>query len=213
MIKIRVCDMRAAGKPGYVARVVGSDRQFLNAASYEGHGSSAKHINYEISESESGIYEICDANYGGRKRSISYMAVNNGEFSEFYSLQDAILWMEPKQPAIEPIKVETVVEPDAAKPDVRIKSITQHPNTAKARAILRVENLSGDASKYFLPKLKQHVPDREWNEGKRAWDVPVASAMFLREQIEACSIRTEGIRKPLRFELSNAAKTAMAIDW
>lgn len=75
---IEVCDMRAANKPGYVARISESrEKHFLIAKSYSSHGASAKQVCYEIVDD--GIYEICDANFGGRKRKISFIVVKNGE--------------------------------------------------------------------------------------------------------------------------------------
>jgi hypothetical protein len=39
MISITVCDMRGAGKPGYVAKLIGKQKSFLTAKRYDKHGS------------------------------------------------------------------------------------------------------------------------------------------------------------------------------
>jgi len=55
-MEISVCDMRGAGKPGYVAKLLdGNELGFLSAKSYSSHGSSRKTVTYEVSESEYGI--------------------------------------------------------------------------------------------------------------------------------------------------------------
>lgn len=80
MITRTVCDMRGAGKPGYVAKILDNrDKSFLVAKSYDRHGTSAKNVTFEITED--GIYEICDANFGGRKRRITFILVQNGEIT------------------------------------------------------------------------------------------------------------------------------------
>lgn len=77
VIEVTVCDMRAAGKPGYVAKIVNNQKQFLQSRKADSFTTSAKNVHYEISED--GVYEICDANFGSRKRSVSFIEVKNGE--------------------------------------------------------------------------------------------------------------------------------------
>lgn len=69
--------MRGRGKPGYVAKIVDRQKQFLNPKTYSVHGTSAKQLTYEFKED--GIYEVCDANFGGRRRNISFIKLENGE--------------------------------------------------------------------------------------------------------------------------------------
>jgi hypothetical protein len=89
-MEITVTDMRAAGKPGYVAKIVDSQKQFLQAKSHSNHGSSAKQITYELTDD--GIYEICDGNFGGRKRNINFIKFESGEvIQESENLADLIL--------------------------------------------------------------------------------------------------------------------------
>jgi hypothetical protein len=80
MLEIKVDDMRAAGKPGYVAKIVNGEKIFLNTSEQNKYGSSKVTKLYQISED--GIYEICDANFGGRKRSINFIKVENKEIVE-----------------------------------------------------------------------------------------------------------------------------------
>ncbi len=90
MLEIKVDDMRAAGKPGYVAKVVNGEKIFLNVADQDKYSSSKVTKLYQISED--GIYEICDANFGSRKRSINFIRVENGEIAEeSENLNDLIL--------------------------------------------------------------------------------------------------------------------------
>ena len=69
--------MRAAGKPGYVAKIENGQKNFLTNRKADSFTTSAKDVHYEISED--GIYEICDANFGGRKRNIKFLKIENGE--------------------------------------------------------------------------------------------------------------------------------------
>lgn len=79
-IQITICDMRAAGKPGYVARIQDGQKAFLNSRKADSFTTSAKDVHYEISED--GIYEICDANFGERKRNIRFIKVESGNIVE-----------------------------------------------------------------------------------------------------------------------------------
>lgn len=76
-MEITVTDMRARQKPGYVARLVKGDRQFLSAKSCSHYGTSAKECIYDIQED--GFYEICDANFGSRQRHVKVIQFINGE--------------------------------------------------------------------------------------------------------------------------------------
>lgn len=99
MITITVCDMRAAGKPGYVAKLNGTQKGFLHAKGYSKHGTSAKNVTYEIDESvesNHGLFEICDANYGGRKRRISYLAIAPHGWEEFTDKAEAEAYLQAK---------------------------------------------------------------------------------------------------------------------
>lgn len=78
-IQITICDMRAAGKPGYVAKIEGTRKDFLSNRKADSFTTSAKNVHYEISED--GIYEVCDANFGSRKRNIYFIQVENGEIT------------------------------------------------------------------------------------------------------------------------------------
>lgn len=79
-IEIKVSDMRAAGKPGYVAKIVNGEKRFLQTASQDKYGGSKNTKSFEISED--GIYEIRDANYGGRKTNSNFIRVENGKIVE-----------------------------------------------------------------------------------------------------------------------------------
>lgn len=89
MIEIKVQDMRFRGKPGYVAKIVNGEKQFLHG-DCDDHSASTKNLTYQIVED--GIYEICDANFGSRKRDISFIKVVDGEItSETDSLAELLL--------------------------------------------------------------------------------------------------------------------------
>jgi hypothetical protein len=192
MVVVEICDMRSSGKAGYVARLGKSDRVFLRASGYpDGHGGSTKRLQFEISDP--GLYEICDANYGGRKRKISYLAIlPGGEFEEFESRKDAENYLNP--PAAQ--KAEPV-----DRPDVKIGRLKD--------GRLKVELLSDAAFKFFLPDLKSRVPGRVFNQASKCWVVPPNSVLQLREVIEERTDRTNGIRACLRFDLSEGTKMAM----
>lgn len=89
MGEIEICDMRGAGKPDYVAKIDDRrEKHFLVATKYTNHGTSAKKVTYTITED--GIYEVCDANFGGRKRKVTYILVENDKaIFESESLQEA----------------------------------------------------------------------------------------------------------------------------
>jgi hypothetical protein len=90
MVEIQVDDMRGRGKPGYVAEIVTGEKVFLNAKSQNCYGASRVTKTYEINKD--GIYEVCDANFGGRKRNIYFIKVENGEIIEkTYNLIDLII--------------------------------------------------------------------------------------------------------------------------
>lgn len=87
-IQVTVCDMRAAGKPGYVAKIENGQKSFLTNRKADSFTTSAKEIHYEISED--GIYEICDANFGGRKRNIKFIKVEDGEIAQEAEMLSAL---------------------------------------------------------------------------------------------------------------------------
>lgn len=76
---IKVDNMIAAGKKGYVAKIEGGDRQFLRASEQTGYGYSRQVLAFEITED--GIYEIQDANFGGKLRR-DYIKIQDGEIIE-----------------------------------------------------------------------------------------------------------------------------------
>jgi len=75
-IKIQVDDMISAGKRGYLAKIENGKRFFLPTIDRTGYGHSKQILFFEISED--GIYEIQDANFGGR-RNRQCIKVENGE--------------------------------------------------------------------------------------------------------------------------------------
>lgn len=78
MIEITIDDMRAAGKAGYVAKISsGGDKQFLHPQVRSGHSSSRERLTFKLGED--GIYEVCDANFGSRKRHIYFLKIEGGE--------------------------------------------------------------------------------------------------------------------------------------
>ncbi|MBE9037188.1 hypothetical protein [aff. Roholtiella sp. LEGE 12411] len=95
MVEIKVDDMRAAGKPGYVAKIVNGEKKFLNAAIQDKYSSSKVAKIYKISED--GIYEICDANFGGRKRRINFIKVEDGEIIEESENLNSLITIEKTQ--------------------------------------------------------------------------------------------------------------------
>ena len=76
---IKVDNMIAAGKKGYVAKIEGGDRQFLRASEQTGYGYSRQVLAFEITED--GIYEIQDANFGGKLRR-DYIKIQDGGIIE-----------------------------------------------------------------------------------------------------------------------------------
>jgi hypothetical protein len=224
MIEITVCDMRAADKAGYVAKLEGKDRQFLNAKSYSSHGVSAKNISYEISEDAHGLYEICDANYGGRKRKISYLAIAAHGWEEFGFRKEAEAFLNPPAKAIEisipatPVKISTTVQPAYVGLKAEAKSTPAEADvkvvTCKLKEIryLQVKMQSDDAFKLFMPEMKHRIPERTWNDPSRSWLIPMDSALLFREMIEERTIRLNGMRKAMSFNISSKAKEMMAMD-
>lgn len=224
MLRIEVCDMRAAGKPGYVAKLgERREKQFLSASEYSSHGVSAKTISYLLKED--GIYEICDANYGARKRRIEFMLIRNGEVA-FQS--DSLQEVERKLSALEGKLEEWAVAPKEplmsdrtitpAYPGLKTEPQPEEAVDAKISTckvgetrFLKIEFQSDDAFKFFLPEVKR-LPGRQWIAANKSWRVPISSALLLREMIEERTIRTNGIRKPLKFDLSSGAKEAMAME-
>jgi hypothetical protein len=77
MFEIEVDDMIARGKKGFIAKIVsGGERQFLPVISRTGYSHSKEVLTYQIEDD--GIYEIQDANFGGRLRR-EYIKVENSE--------------------------------------------------------------------------------------------------------------------------------------
>lgn len=75
-IVIKVDDMIAAGKKGYIAKIENGDRKFLPTSDRTGYGHSREVLTFEISED--GIYEIQDANFGGKLRR-EYVKIEGGK--------------------------------------------------------------------------------------------------------------------------------------
>lgn len=73
---IKVDDMIAVGKKGYIAKIEEGNRQFLRASERTGYGHSKQVLAFEITED--GIYEIQDANFGGKLRR-DYIKIQDGE--------------------------------------------------------------------------------------------------------------------------------------
>ena len=73
---IVIDDMRAAGKNGYIAKIIEEKRQFLHPCERTGYGASKNKLTFDLTED--GIYEVCDANFGGRKRNIYFLKIENG---------------------------------------------------------------------------------------------------------------------------------------
>ena len=69
--------MRAAGKPGYVAKIVEKEKQFLCPKERTGYSTSREKLTFELSEN--GIYEVCSGNFGSSRRDIYFIKVENGE--------------------------------------------------------------------------------------------------------------------------------------
>lgn len=157
MIEIEVCDMRAAGKPGYVAKITGehNEKNFLNAASYSGHGASAKTISYEIKED--GIYEICDANFGGRKRRIEFVLIENGEIVKS---ADSLSELKPKPQA------PTV---QASYPGLKQESKEPNGSLYFSKGGNFVLKFEYDPEK--IARLKSEIPSkaRQWEGLGRIW--------------------------------------------
>lgn len=126
-VEISVSDMRAAGKPGYVARIEGQDRQFLTAHQYPGgHGSSHKTVIYRVSLNNLGLFEICDANYGGQKRKLTYLAISStADWSEFDDRAEAERFLNPPQSIVASAYPGLKQEVEAEEPvfDVRISRL------------------------------------------------------------------------------------------
>ncbi len=229
MIKVEVCDMRGAGKAGYVAKLEGRDRNFLIAARYSGHGSSAKQVEYEIAEDAYGIYEICDANYGGRKRDIQFLAVSDHGFDTFFTRKEAEAFAAkvestaaPAIPAAAPLPDPLEVAPQypglkpVAEREEESESFDVQVSTCKLKGNLHltVKMISDSAFKFFMPDMKNRVRGRIWNESIKSWLIPCdgTSPLLLREIIEQRTIRTNGIRTAMKFKISLKAKAEMLLD-
>jgi hypothetical protein len=76
-VEVKISDMRAAGKPGYVAKIVEREKVFLSAKDRSGYSTSRETLVFELSED--GIYEVCDANFGSSKRNIYFIRLEDGE--------------------------------------------------------------------------------------------------------------------------------------
>jgi len=229
MIQIEVCDMRGAGKAGYVAKLEGRDRNFLIAASYSDHGSSAKQVKYEIAEDAYGIYEICDANYGNRKRDIQFLAVAVHGFDTFFTRKKAETFAAkvksaaaPAIPATSPLPAPVEAAPQypglkpAAEREEAPESFDIQISTCKYKEVphLAVKMISDSAFKFFMPDMKNRVHGRIWNASIKSWLIPCdgAATLLLREIIEERTIRTNGIRTAMKFKISGKAKAEMLID-
>jgi hypothetical protein len=142
-MQISVDDMRGAGKAGYVAKIGDRfEKHFLTAAEYSGHGASRKTVTYEISED--GVYEVCDANYGARKRKISFLVVKNGQcVFESEKLDDAYRHFDVLTGRLEAWATDGDVLPElegspkqiAWAVDIRSKAIAGGLPTAKAATV------------------------------------------------------------------------------
>lgn len=75
--QIRISDMRAAGKNGYVAKIIKGEKYFQHPVERSGYGTSRQILTFALKED--GLYEICDANFGSRKRSIYFIKLENEE--------------------------------------------------------------------------------------------------------------------------------------
>jgi len=71
-VLIKISDMRAASKPGYVAKIVNGEKNFLSTKDRSGYSKSRETLIFELTED--GVYEVCDANFGGRKRNIYFIS-------------------------------------------------------------------------------------------------------------------------------------------
>lgn len=79
MIKIVIDDMRARGKNGFVAKIDienGCEKKFLKEACTTGYGTSCNQKTYLIEED--GVYQINDANFGGKAKT-NFIQVKDGE--------------------------------------------------------------------------------------------------------------------------------------
>ena len=223
MICISVCDMRAADKSGYVAKLDGKERIFLGAKSYSNHGVSAKTVSYEIAEEAYGLYEICDANYGGRKRRIFYLAVAPHGWEEFDDLKAAESFASAlpaevptesttvaiNEPVVTPTYPGLKSEAEKEAPEIDVEVLTCR---LKDESFLQVKMKSDRAFKLFMPDMKNQVHGRKWNEASRSWLIPSDSVMLLRGIIEEYTIRTNGMRMEMSFKISTKSREMMAID-
>lgn len=222
MIQIEVCDMRAAGKPGYVAKLDEyQERCFLQAKAYSSHGTSAKQVTYEISED--GVYEVCDANFGERKRKISFVVVRDGQ-DVFWSdsLREATSHADHLDGKIEDWAVcreEPIIsnrtidkpypgiksQPEQIKesPDVEVKALD-----LDGQRWLRVYLKSDIAFRLFLNRVKA-IPGREYKN--KGWSIPPDSVLLFRAEIERTE-RGELTKSPFRFSISEKAKEAMLME-
>ncbi|MFM5933528.1 MAG: hypothetical protein ACKPKT_05295 [Dolichospermum sp.] len=95
---IKVDHMIAAEKRGYVAKIEGNDRQFLKVSERTGYGYSKQVLTFEIKED--GIYEIQDANFGGKLRR-DYIKIQDGEIIERFKSLESLLASEELLPELE----------------------------------------------------------------------------------------------------------------
>lgn len=212
-IEVTVCDMRAAGKPGYVAKIVNREKIFLQGTS-ENHGTSAKNITFQIVED--GVYEICDANFGGRKRKIEYWLVVDGEIEsatdslrEITNPTHATLDAKPTNPP--PVAaypgLKSVEQQQSEDPDITVRS-----STLRGQAGFLVK-IKGDRTlRLFLPRFKANVPDREWCASVTAWFVPESSGLSLRAELEHAATAGKLSADPFRVSVGRKAKVAMGMD-
>jgi len=98
-MEITVTDMRAAGKQGYVAKLINGEKHFLSASSYSSHGASTKKVTYKITED--GIYEVVDANFGSRKRRTEFVKIQDGEEIARSEFLQELLALESDLPPLE----------------------------------------------------------------------------------------------------------------
>jgi len=222
MIEITIASMRYTSKPSYIAKLDGKKRQFLSRKSVDDHRKSTQKHTYEISEDDCGLYEICDANYGSRKRSLSYLAVKEGNWEEFSYRAEAEAFLNPPQ-VIAATVAQATIPADIAPPSYPgLKPAVEAPpvdadvkvSTCKLDGdrFLHLKMQSEDAFKLFMPEMKKRVYGRIWNDPGRCWLIPMDSVMLLREMIEERTIRANGMRKSMIFEITGKAKEAMAMD-
>ena len=223
MIEITVTAMRYTSKPSYVAKLDGKKREFLSKKSVDDYSKSTQKHTYKISEDAYGLYEICDANYGSSKRSLSYLAVKEGSWEEFsdHAEAEAFLNPPPQVIAVATVAQATVPADIAPRYPGLLPAIEAPPIDADVKVSMcklggdryvHLKMQSEDAFKLFMPEMKKRVYGRIWNDQGRCWLIPMDSVMLLREMIEERTIRANGMRKAMIFEITGKAKEAMAMD-